>query len=87
MIAGSLTKASFRPESNWGGLVAGRSNGIIRLEAVKFGGKWITSLEALQRFASAQTQIEYAVPELPRSPAERQRASELADAFLDSVGI
>jgi hypothetical protein len=31
------------------------ANGIVRLEAVKIGGRWITSLEALERFAAAQT--------------------------------
>jgi hypothetical protein len=34
---------------------------IVRLEAVRLGGRWVTSMEALQRFAEALT------PRLPRS--------------------
>src|SRR5262249_45716324 len=55
----------------------------IRLEAVRLGGKWVTSEEALLRFAQAQTP-ELADGELapPRPVSARQRASERADEIL-----
>jgi hypothetical protein len=58
------------------------------LEAVRLGGRWMTSREALQRFSDRLT------PRLggddhtaPRSPASRRRASERAAAELDNLGL
>ena len=65
----------------------------VRLEAVRLGGRWITSREALQRFAEALTppssmseQGDAASPSL-RSPAQRRRGSERAADELKRVGI
>jgi hypothetical protein len=62
-------------------------NGKVRLEAIRFGGRWLTSVEALERFAAAQTPNLADRPQLPRSPAARQRAIERADARLQKLGI
>ena len=61
----------------------------VRLEATRLCGKWITSLEALQRFADRQTPQLSADPDAPapRGPAERQRAAEAAGRELDRIGI
>jgi hypothetical protein len=63
--------------------------GRVRLEALRLGGKWVTSLEALQRFAEAQTpQIAGNRKDVvPRPPATRRRASERAEKALTKAGI
>jgi hypothetical protein len=61
----------------------------LHLEAVRVGGKWVTSVEALERFAMAQT------PKLdcpnhpapPRTPGQRRRAAERAAKELEQLGI
>jgi hypothetical protein len=60
----------------------------VKLEAVRCGNKWITSVEALERFADAQTprREEHPAP-TPRTPAARQRASERAGRELEAAGI
>jgi hypothetical protein len=61
----------------------------VRLEAVRVGGRWITSKEALARFVAALTprfQDEITAPAL-RSPAKRQRASERAARRLEAARI
>jgi hypothetical protein len=63
------------------------SGAVVRLEAIRMGGRWLTSREALQRFANAQTQLQDVLPELPRSPAHRQRANQRAAAELDGLGL
>jgi hypothetical protein len=60
----------------------------IRLEAVRLGGRWITSVEALARFGERLTprlSDEPAPP--PRSPAARQRAADMAGQRLEEIGI
>jgi hypothetical protein len=58
------------------------------LEAVRLGGRWVTSREALQRFAERLT------PDLgnrpapaPRTPTARRRAAEQAAKQLEALGI
>jgi hypothetical protein len=65
------------------------SNGTVRLEAVRLGGRWITSVEALQRFAAAQTPTLGADPihAVRRPSTVRHRASERAARQLDKLGI
>src|SRR5258708_3576071 len=55
---------------------------VIRLEAIRLGGRWLTSVEALQRFAEAQTPQFGGVVPMPRPPASRQRAVERAQQRL-----
>jgi hypothetical protein len=60
----------------------------VRLEAVRLGGRWITSREALARFAEALTpQFNDEPPPTPRSPSRRQKASERAARQLEKAGI
>jgi hypothetical protein len=61
--------------------------GVVRLEAVRLGGRWITSVEALERFADRQTPKHDADVATPRSASSRQRASELAAEELERSGI
>jgi len=60
----------------------------IRLEAVRLGGRWLTSQEALQRFMERLTPaLEPGQMAQPRTPAERLRSSERAGAELARLGI
>lgn len=61
--------------------------GKVHLEAVRCGGRWLTSVEALERFALAQTPDRANRPSLPRTTAKRQRASERAEEQLRKLGI
>jgi hypothetical protein len=68
--------------------VKGPTGQFIRLEAVRLGGRWITSREAIQRFAERLTpQLELEPPPDKRTPAQRRRASEQAEAELDALGF
>ena len=66
------------------------SGEVVRLEAVRLGGKWITSRESLGRFCSRLTpnfpDNSTSTP-APRSPSARQRASERAARQLAAAGI
>lgn len=60
----------------------------VRLEAVRVGGAWKTTAEALQRFFVQLTpDLDGDRPALPRSPSARQRASARASKLLDKIGI
>ncbi len=61
--------------------------GAVKLEAVRLGGRWITSTEALGRFAAAQTPLATSGVQLPRSPSTRRRQSERAAEQLERLGI
>jgi hypothetical protein len=63
------------------------SGQLVRLEAVRVGGRWITSKEALQRFAEALTPSLDNTPPTPRPPSARRRASERAIKQLEKMGI
>lgn len=45
----------------------------VRLEAVRVGGRWITSHEAIERFSAALT-AEYLAPSTPFIPTHRQQS-------------
>jgi len=60
----------------------------VRLEAIRLGGRWFTSREALQRFAEALTpRFDGDPPPAPRSPARRRRASDRAARELEKLGV
>jgi hypothetical protein len=60
----------------------------VRLEAVRLGGRWVTSREAIQRFAERLTPlVEGAPAAASRTPERRRRASERAAAKLEHLGI
>jgi hypothetical protein len=60
---------------------------VVRLEAVRVGGRWLTSRPAVARFVDALTAA--ATPDRPPpapSPAARSRAAEQAAAALERMG-
>lgn len=60
----------------------------VRLSAIHIGGKWITSRAALQDFAAALTpQLQPKSEPMPRTPAQRRRASDEAARELKQDGI
>jgi hypothetical protein len=60
----------------------------VRLEAVRLGGRWLTSREALQRFAEALTpRLDVAPPPVPRTSSRRRRESERAAEDLAKLGL
>jgi hypothetical protein len=71
----------------------------VRLEALRLGGRWVTSAEALQRFGERLTPAGPAdaapaprprrarAAPAPRSPAARTRDAAGADRDLDKLGI
>jgi hypothetical protein len=67
---------------------------VVRLEAVRLGGKWVTSAEALQRFAERLTpppssftdgSLSSASP--PLTPSRRERAAAQTGRELDRLGF
>jgi hypothetical protein len=67
--------------------VVGPAGQRIRLEAIRLGSKWVTSKEALQRFAEALTPaVDEPLP-TPRTPISRQKASERAAKELERMGV
>lgn len=63
------------------------SGELVRLEAIRLGGRWVTSCEALQRFAQALTPSLSESPPTQRTPAAQQRACERAAQQLEKLGI
>jgi hypothetical protein len=64
------------------------SGELVKLEALRLGGRWVTSLEALQRFAESLTpQSENTPASPPRTPRQRRRAAERAEEKLEQLGI
>jgi hypothetical protein len=60
----------------------------VRLAAVRLGGRWLTSREALQRFAERLTPaLDASNQPSSRGPEERRRASEQAAAELNRMGV
>jgi len=53
--------------------------GRVHLEAVRLGGRWLTSVEAIDRFAAAQTPDQASLPHFPRSLPARRPTTDLAD--------
>jgi hypothetical protein len=64
------------------------SGEVVRLEAVRLGGRWMTSREAIQRFAEKLTpRMGDAHAPAPRTSKQRQRDSERAAVVLEKLGI
>jgi hypothetical protein len=62
--------------------------GTVFLEAVRLSGRWLTTVEAISRFAARQTPVlEVSPPAPPRTPRVRERAAARAEAELRSLGI
>jgi hypothetical protein len=60
----------------------------VRLEAVRLGGRWVTSSAALERFIAAQTpSLEGGEKATSRSYTQRQHAAERAAKELKKFGV
>jgi len=60
----------------------------VKLDGLRVGGRWITSREALQRFAEALTPGQTAKSGAPsRAPTTRERANTRAAKRLEAIGI
>jgi len=60
----------------------------VKLEGIRLGGRWLTSVEALQRFAERLTPSQEQPPATsPRSPSARERAARRAEKELERLGI
>ena len=60
----------------------------VRLEAVRLGGRWLTSGPAIERFIARQTPNLNDDPSpTPRTARQRQRAAEAAGKELERMGI
>jgi hypothetical protein len=67
--------------------VPSQSGERVRLEAVRIGGKWVSTHAAIQRFAEATTPKFNEATPAPRSTTARQRAAERAGVALTEAGI
>ena len=60
----------------------------VRLEAIRLGGRWMTSHASLQRFAERLTpRLDTVSGETPRTPTRRAQAAGRAGKELDQIGI
>jgi hypothetical protein len=63
------------------------SGDLVRLDGIRLGGRWLTSREALQRFAERLTpQLDGEGP-APRTANQRRKAAEFAAKQLEAMGI
>jgi hypothetical protein len=64
---------------------------VVRLEAVRVSGRWLTSAEAISRFVARQTPAgdnEVSAPTPPpRTPGQRRRGNERAARVLEKARI
>ena len=58
---------------------------VVRLEAIRIGTGWRTTVEAIERFV-ARLNADAPPPPAPRTPTQRQRAARRADDELDRAG-
>jgi hypothetical protein len=60
---------------------------LVKLEAARVGGRWLTSRQALERFSAALTPTNDAGAEPIRTPTAQKRASDIAKKKLEKLGI
>ncbi len=61
-----------------------------KLEGIRIGDRWLTSVEAIQRFAERQTLAalgDNPAPAVPMQRKDRQRAIERAEREAELIGI
>jgi hypothetical protein len=79
------------PSTIWRWIASGvrvPGGGRVRLGAVRLSGRWLTSIEAIERFVAAQTpHPDDAASPPPRTECQRRRAAERAGAELERRGI
>lgn len=60
----------------------------VRLEASRCGGRWLTTMAAVERFIAAQTpRLNDEPTPAPRTPGQRERAQRRAGKLLDDAGF
>ncbi len=59
---------------------------LIKLEAMRLGGQWVTSAAALQRFAEAMTPAQRPLAPL-QTAISRRKSAEQASRALDAIGL
>jgi hypothetical protein len=59
----------------------------VKLAAIRLSGRWLTSLEAIERFVAAQTPTLTDAGSLPRTQAKGRHAAEKAGKELEKLGI
>jgi hypothetical protein len=86
-------KGKVNPATVWRWVMKGQKSkrgAVVKLEAVRVGGRWLTTRSAVARFVTTLTEMEELEPVSPhariRSPAERRRASERAARYLEAHG-
>lgn len=61
---------------------------VVRLEAARLSGRWLTSEPAIERFIAAQTPaIDTPAPMTPRTPTRRHRDAAAAARELEKLGL
>jgi hypothetical protein len=66
----------------------GPNGTIVKLEAIRLGGRWLTTRQALLRFAEHLTpRMDDEPRQPPRGPEGRRRGSERAAAELEKFGL
>jgi hypothetical protein len=58
-----------------------------KLEGIRLGGRWVTSVEALQRYADRETRAALGEATAPAPPITRRRAAEIERAEREAVSI
>jgi|SRR6516164_5171399 hypothetical protein len=58
-----------------------------KLEGIRLGGRWVTSLEALQRYADRETLAVLGDGPAPPPPAPRRRAQKIGRAGREALTI
>lgn len=87
-LPGYRGKAGMDPStlSRWITQGAKRKNGDkVKLEAVRIGNRWLTSREAMARFAASLTGTRSVEKSIP-SPSAQTRASKKAGQLLEKMG-
>jgi hypothetical protein len=58
-----------------------------KLEAIRLGGRWVTSIEALQRYADRETRAALGDDPAPAPPITRRRAQEIQRAEREALSL
>jgi hypothetical protein len=80
------------PQAIWRWVTKGvrlRDGRVVRLEALRLAGRFVTSSQALERFIAAQNESSFPTEtwDPPRTLLERQREAERIGKALDTAGI
>jgi Protein of unknown function (DUF1580) len=85
-VGGSVTVSALWRWISQG--VQGPDGRIIRLEALRIGGRYYSSIPALHRFILAQQDAPPSEPPAPaRTPTKRKRSSRGRDEVLEAAGV